>query len=129
MSRREAYIKRTAVVRKQKIALVIIFSLVLLTSLTFISSKAYAGNFKSNSDSVKVFKSVTVYSGDTLESIAANYMSDEYSSVRSYINEVMSINGITDCTKLIPGNKIIIPYYMSKSIETHCPVIEISLAQ
>lgn len=129
MSRSEAYYKRTLEVRRQKIALAIMFSIVLLISITLISSNTYAGNFKGNTDNVKVFKSVTIYSGDTLESIAAEYMTDEYSSISSYVREVKSINGISDCTKLIPGNNIIVPYYVSKSINSMCPVIEVSLAK
>lgn len=126
MNRREAYLRRTEIVRREKFILISLFIIALFISITFISSKTYAGNFKSNNDSVKLFKSITIYSGDTVESIAAEFMSDEYSSEASYIAELTKINGITAHTNLIPGNKLIVPYYMDNSIETTCPVIEIS---
>ena len=128
LNRREAYIKRTAVVRREKLILSIIFIAAFLFSLLFFTNKTNAGNFKDDSNSVKMYKSITIYSGDTLESIAEEYMSDEYSSVNKYINEVLSINSMTLDTTLVAGNNIIVPYYMSKSISTD-PVIEISLAK
>ena len=129
MNRREAYYKRTLVVRRQKKALVVLFCLVLFASITAVSASTYAGDFKSkDSDSIKLYKSITIYSGDTLDSIAAEYMTEEYSSVYTYINEVSSINGITSETTLVPGNKLIVPYYMSKSISAD-PIIEISCAK
>lgn len=129
MYRREAYIKRTAVVRTEKMILVSLFLVALIISIMIISSKTYAGNFKSDNNSVKLFKSVTIYAGDTLESIAADYMTEEYSSVSSYIKEITSINGICEDHNLIPGNKLIVPYYTSKNMELMDPVIEISLAE
>ena len=111
MNRREAYIKRTKQVRKQKRVLAITFCVAFIITSLFISAKAYAGNSKCESDSVKKYKSVMIYSGDTVESIAAVYMTAEYSSVNKYINEVYSINGINNATVLVPGNHIIVPYY------------------
>jgi len=113
MSRRASYIKRTEQVRRQKRVLVITFILAFIFTSVILSGKAYAGNHKTDSNSVKKYKSIMIYSGDTMESIAAEYMTDEYSSSVKYINEVYSINGINNATVLIPGNHIIIPYYES----------------
>ena len=57
-------------------------------------------------------------------------MSNEYSSVNKYINEVLSINGMNSDTKLVVGNKIVIPYYINKNDSNNMsanPVIEISV--
>ena len=57
-------------------------------------------------------------------------MSNEYSSVNKYINEVLSINGMNSATKLVVGNKIVIPYYINKNDSNNMsanPVIEISV--
>ena len=135
---REEYIRRSLIIRREKvlmekIVLSFLFFITLLVSVMFISSKVSAGNFKNKSseDSVKMYKSIMVYAGDTFESIAEQYMTDEYSSEVKYIKEVLSINGMTEASKLVPGNNIIIPYYMSESIinQSYDPVIEISLAQ
>ena len=134
--RRAAYFRRSAVVRReqvliQKALLLTVFICTLLFSIIFISSRVNASFVNDNRNSVKMYKSIMIYSGDTLESIAAEYMSEEYASVNKYVNEVLSINGLSPASKLIPGNRIIIPYYMSESINnsSYDPVIEISLAQ
>jgi len=125
MSRREAYIKRTEQVNRQKCFLFTTFCVAFVIASIIISAKTYAGNKKVNNDSVKMYKSIMIYSGDSLESIADTYMTEEYASVNKYINEVASINGMSKETELIPGNKIIIPYYESN----HQPsVIEFQLA-
>lgn len=126
--RRASFEKRTAVVRREKSILFALFVGAFLFTLLFFNNKTNAKNFAGNDDSVKMYKSITIYSGDTFESIANEYMSDEYSSQVKYIKEMLSINGMSEDSKLIPGNNIIIPYYMSKSI-AQTPMIEISLAQ
>ena len=128
LSRREVYISRTATVRRERLIIAAIFSIVMIISIMFFSTRVNAENFNKESDSTKMYKSVTIYLGDTFESIAEEYMSDEYSSEAKYIDEVLSINGMTKASKLIPGNNIIIPYYMSKSIDTGS-VIEFSLVK
>ncbi|MDO4189813.1 MAG: hypothetical protein Q4D29_12590 [Lachnospiraceae bacterium] len=128
LNRREAYLYRTSIVRREKIVIAFIFSMALLFSIFFFSLKVNAGNFKEETDSIKMYKSITIYLGDSFESIAEEYMSDEFSSEIKYIDEVLSINGMTRASKLVPGNKIIIPYYVSESIETN-QVIEFSLAK
>lgn len=126
--RRVEYIRRTAIVRRERFILASLFIVIFLFSILFFTNKTSANNFAHDSNSVKLYKSVTIYAGDTLESIASDYMSDEYSSVVKYVNELLAINSMNSDTVLIPGNKIIVPYYMSKSIAQN-PVIEISLAQ
>lgn len=130
-SRREAYIKRTQTVIKCKIA-IITFVLCLFTSVIFSVKNANAGNFKADTNSVKLYKSIMIYSGDTLESIADTYMSVEYSSVNAYIKEVASMNGISTDASLVPGNHLLIPYYSdSQELNTKIcsnPVIEITRA-
>lgn len=130
MNRREVYIRRTKVVKRERILLVVLFCFALFFSIIFVSSKTYAGNFKNtNSDSIKMFKSITIYSGDTLESIANKYMTEEYSSQISYIKELSSINGFSSTAVLIPGNRIIVPYYSTNNTVSLDPVIEISSAK
>lgn len=124
--RNAEYIIRNRVVRKQRIVLLFTFIIAVITASFIISSNAYADN-KNNIDDnyTKQYKSVMIYSGDTLDTIAFKYMGDGYSSVNAFINEIKSINNINDYTTLIPGNHIIVPYY--ECIE-ETPVVEFKLA-
>lgn len=58
----------------------------------------------------KLITSVEVKKGDTLWSIAATYMSDEYDSIHDYIEEIMKSNGMVS-EEIHAGNYIIVPYY------------------
>lgn len=69
----------------------------------------------SSTPEYKYYKSITIESGDTIWSIAQQYMDDDYLSVNDYIEEVEAINDISS-DKITAGNSIIIPYY---SIEKH----------
>ena len=129
-NRRQQYYNRTVVVYKERLLISIICITVFLFSLLLFNHKTEAANFSANSNAVKMYKSITVFSGDTLESIADEYMSNEYSSVNKYINEVLSINGMNSDTKLVVGNKIVILYYINKNDSNNMsanPVIEISV--
>lgn len=127
-NRKNTYINRTRVVKREKLIISSIFCFALIMSFLFFSLKVNAGNIDKNSDSVKMYKSVTIYFGDTFESIAEEYMTEDYASEAKYIKELMAINGMSEASKLIPGNNIIIPFYMSKSIEDN-RVVEFSLAR
>lgn len=129
-NRRQQYYNRTVVVYKERLLISIICITVFVFSLLLLNHKTEAANFSANSNAVKMYKSITVFSGDTLESISDEYMSNEYSSVNKYINEVLSINGMNSATKLVVGNKIVIPYYINKNDSNNMsanPVIEISV--
>ena len=95
---------------------------VMILSVFFTVKSVYAKN--SNDNKVKLYKSIMVYSGDTLETIAEKYTSDEQVSTSAYIKEVANINNITTETVLVPGNHIIVPYYAERKM----PEIEISVA-
>lgn len=58
----------------------------------------------------KYFKSIEIECGDTLWSIAEEYMSYEYDSTMDYIEELKSMNGLTSDT-IHEGNSLVIAYY------------------
>lgn len=58
----------------------------------------------------KLITSVEVKKGDSLWSIAAGYMSDEYDNIHDYIEEIMKSNGMAS-EEIHAGNFIIVPYY------------------
>lgn len=123
MDRRAAYNKRTAFVRKQRKIFSVVFVTVFIISVFCISSKVYANGFSyDTSDSVKLYKSVMICRGDTLETIALKYMTKEYSSKSEYTDEVLFINNLCHSDNLIPGNRIIVPYYAESSSDFKTPI-------
>ena len=80
---------------------------------SFFSIKAFANtdNTKADSFGTKQYKSVMIYCGDTVESIAEDNYSSLFSSVGSMADEIRNINHISYDEKLIPGNYRVIPYF------------------
>lgn len=58
----------------------------------------------------KYYTSVYVDRDETLWNIASEYMSTEYADIRDYMDEVKSINHLTD-DELQYGTTICVPYY------------------
>ena len=59
----------------------------------------------------KYFRSIMVYSGDTLSAISSRYIDDHYTSVQDYIDEVCEMNHLQDADDIHAGDYLIIPYY------------------
>lgn len=79
------------------------------------------GVLHSNADSEKEHKfkyytSVVIEEGDTLWSIADQYMDKEIQGKIAYIDEVKSINHIHDGNRIIAGQMLIVPYYSTEYI-------------
>ena len=78
-----------------------------------ISLSGFRSNAKDDSTEVsyKYYKSIAVTSHDTLWSIAEEYMDEAYyDSITDYIDEVKSMNSLTNDT-IHYGEYLIIPYY------------------
>ena len=101
--------KRSNIVMMQYLAIITVFVVALIVSILISSSNAYANS--NSPERVKKYKSVMIYCGDSMESIADKNITDEYKTEAKFIKEVCSINNITEDTKLVPGNHIIVPYY------------------
>lgn len=65
----------------------------------------------------KYFTTVQIESGDTLWEIAQEYISPEYASTQDYIDEVKSINHISE-DDITTGCYITVPYY-SESVKEY----------
>ncbi len=55
----------------------------------------------------KYYTSITVSYGDTLWDIANEYMNDDYTDAREYVDEIMQINNLAD-EHITAGNKLIV---------------------
>ena len=88
-------------------------------AITFsFSVNSFLSNAKDMSEKIsyKYYKSITISNGDSLWSIAQEYIDDEhYDSVKDYINEVKQLNSLKS-DYISYGENIIIPYY---SYELH----------
>ena len=83
-----------------------------------ISLSGFRSNAKDDSTeaSYKYYKSIAVTSHDTLWSIAEEYMDElHYDSITDYIEEVKSMNSLTNDT-IHYGEYLIIPYYDSDDV-------------
>lgn len=83
----------------------------LFLSIGIITTKAAA---MKSEPRVKQVISMRIQKGDTLWSIAKEYITDDYEDLNDYIREIKSSNGITSDT-IHAGAYLIIPHYTSSS--------------
>ena len=109
ISARKARVRQ---VKRQKMFF-IIGVLITMAFISFFSVRAFANTDNTAADSfgTKQYRSIKIYCGDTVESIARDNFSFQYSTVDKFANEIMSINHISADEKLIPGNFLVIPYF------------------
>lgn len=61
----------------------------------------------------RYYTAVTVRCNDTLWGIARQHLTEEYSSVKAYMKDIMEVNGMkTDA--IYYGQKLILPYYSTE---------------
>lgn len=108
--------EKRAFLQLHRILLFLAFTLLIafLCGISFgsILSKAETIDAKA-SETFKYYKSVTVQPGDSLWSIAADNMSEEYDSIQDYIDEVCFINSLSN-TCIHAGKNLTIPYYFAE---------------
>ena len=72
----------------------------------------FAGqDFSATDAKEKMYTSVLVYPGDSIDSLAEEYLSVEYEDRESLKREIVSINHLDYDGSLTSGNHIIIPVY------------------
>ena len=97
--------------KKQKLVFfMLLFLFVLMIGLFSLKAFAYADE-SNDSERVKLYRSITIYAGDSLYDLSNTLMTPEYADVMSYAREVAFINHMDPDTPLIPGNHLIVPYY------------------
>ncbi len=83
----------------------------ILFSVCFITKTVTA---QRNIDRTKLVTSIEVTKGDTLWSIASEFISEEYDDMNEYIEEIKDSNSM-DSDDIHVGNYIIVPYYADAS--------------
>lgn len=109
--RRNKYRRRRELRRHIMISILTLCTVIILAFNIF-SIKTNA-KVASEVPEIKYYTSIMVKSGDTLWTIAAEYMGEHYKSKSDYIEEVMRINALRDET-IYAGHHIVIPYYAGK---------------
>jgi hypothetical protein len=109
-------LRRQREMRKRVLMFVATFCLVLISAFSYSSIKSNAGS--GNDMKFKYYTAVTVQSGDTLWSIADDYIDySEYKSKAAYIAEVKSINRLDDTADIRSGQKLTVPYYSGEFVK------------
>ena len=108
-----AYLKNRKV---QIIAAALIILMITVVSGTFaIRSHAESVNAESDTVYYRYTAMYRVCSGDTLTSIAKQYMDDvHYDSVSDYVKELRQMNGMYNDDKLVTGELIAVTYYSTE---------------
>lgn len=103
--------KRHRQIKQARILMVALtLIMVFMISVFFIHDKASAKD-----NQYKYYTSITIEYGDTLWSIADQYMDDAHYTKLSYISEVKSINHIKN-DHIQEGKLLILPYYSSEYV-------------
>ena len=100
--------------RARLILLVMVFALVLMAGILKGTRLIYAFAYTTEApveENVKCYRSVMIYLGDTVYSVAEENMGDGYDSVAAYAKEIVRINHIDIDTALIPGKYLVVPYF------------------
>ncbi|WOO37001.1 LysM peptidoglycan-binding domain-containing protein [Anaerocolumna sp. AGMB13020] len=82
-------------------------AIILVISILLISTNVNAEKLQT---STKHIISIQIEKGDTLWSIASQYITDDYSDMNEYIKEIKKTNGLTTDT-IHEGKYLVIPYY------------------
>lgn len=108
------YSKR--VIRRRQIAVIFIVMAIvciILGSVLFGSIRAKAA---SADNFYKYYTSIQIQKGDTLWSISESYWLNEYADRKTYIQEICSLNHITE-DDIHAGQYLTVPYYSKDYLE------------
>lgn len=97
--------------------MMLFFALLATVGLILICSVAYGSLKTKANDGFKYYTSVVVESGDTLWSIADEYIDyDHYKNKNVYLAEVQKMNRLDDEMSIQEGQCLILPYYSSEFV-------------
>lgn len=106
--------RTTATTSKQLIVGISTFVTILVLSFiigNFNSADAKAAN--SNPAEVKYYKSIQIQKGDSIWSIAKEYVNENYNSIYDYIDELVTLNQLDDqeLDQIQEGDYLTVAYY------------------
>ena len=92
-----------------KVAFILVFMTVLFFLVIWFRPERTAAAGKTTTGTYQI-ASVKIEVGDSLWSIASEYFTDDFVSIRQYISEIKRMNNLTGDT-LYAGGYILVPYY------------------
>ncbi len=98
---------RSDTMKKSTVAVLVSLITVLFIGCVFAQAKTPEQNMNNRT---KCYKSIEIQAGDTLWSIAEEYMTEEYYSVEAYVKDVQEINGFNG-NRIYEGCYLVVPYY------------------
>ena len=103
--------KARALAKRRIILLLATVLLITMGTIIFGSSFSFAQNNQNASQQeFKYYKSIEIQAGDSLWSIAEEYMSDHFESTQDYIDEIIVLNNLTSET-IHSGQHLMVIYY------------------
>lgn len=105
-------IKRRERIRgiQHRIIMVVLTIIVIIIGSRVFSNKLIRTNAADIYSTQKYYTSVEVKAGDTLWQLADQYMTDDYSSKKEFIAEIVTINSL-ESEQIYSGCYLVIPYY------------------
>lgn len=101
-------------VRKNTVILMLVLLIIILLCVFFTATFSSQASDMEHQHYYKYYKSIVIKKGDTLWSIAGEYMDTQhYQGISDYINEVKEMNALTN-NQITAGNYLIVPYYSSE---------------
>lgn len=94
---------------------VLTLCLVFLLGLTFGSILSKAKE-TTRTNGQKHYANIEIQPGDTLWSLADEYLDENYESKEAYIEEVLKINSLTSQDHIVSGQYLVMPYYAEAPI-------------
>ncbi len=107
--------ERRRIVRRNKMILFSAAVFLFVFMIFSVRNFTFAKTTDSKPERVKMYKSITIYCGDSLTSLADAYRTEEWKDRQSYMHEVEMINHLKEDDILIAGNYLTIPYYAEVS--------------
>ena len=96
----------------KKITSIILALCLIMICVVSYRSLISSANSGTDQKAYKYYTGITVKSGDSLWSIADEFIDyEKYNDKESYVNEVCSINHIENDSELRIGQRLIVPYY------------------
>lgn len=109
--RERARIRRKKQVAKRKMILLLATVMIItIGSIAFGSIFSAAQDDQDKTPRYKYYKSIIIEQGDSLWSIAEEYVTSDYSCTREYVDELKQLNGLHS-EQIRAGEHLMIAYY------------------
>lgn len=107
-------LRREAVLHRNILLILLTTISILLCVLIGSSIGGSSQTVAAKNNSYKYYTSIEIEKGDTLWTIAKQYMTPEYASIQAYVEEVKELNQLGD-DDIHAGQYLMVPYFSEQS--------------